>query len=248
MKKSRGFRSLLPASAVTIGLLFAATPPVYAARLVAVLFTGFSASSGSSDDSIGMETLNTTLQNTFGGNPNMPFSSEVFSWTEAQAAFNFINGFNDICHLVLIGHSFGGDTAIDDLATDLLLPNNQTVDLIIQIESVGIGDNQLPGNVKKGINYFQPGLDGDILFRETNVVGAMNINAEQLLGKELTHTNIDNDPDLYQQIITDMRKSTSVPESNSTLSLLTIGTLGAASTLKRKHKQKSTEKETTKVG
>ncbi|MFN7908437.1 MAG: PEP-CTERM sorting domain-containing protein, partial [Microcystis sp.] len=40
-----------------------------------------------------------------------------------------------------------------------------------------------------------------------------------------------------------------VPEPTSTLSLLALGTLGAASTLKRKLKpSKSTEKETTKVG
>jgi hypothetical protein len=43
--------------------------------------------------------------------------------------------------------------------------------------------------------------------------------------------------------------STSVPEPTSTLSLLALGTLGAASTLKRKLKpSKSAEKETTKVG
>jgi hypothetical protein len=42
---------------------------------------------------------------------------------------------------------------------------------------------------------------------------------------------------------------TSVPEPSSTLSLLALGTLGAASTLKRKLKpSQSTEKETTKVG
>lgn len=43
--------------------------------------------------------------------------------------------------------------------------------------------------------------------------------------------------------------TTTVPESTSTLSLLALGTLGAASTFKRKLKPfKSTEKETTKVG
>jgi hypothetical protein len=40
----------------------------------------------------------------------------------------------------------------------------------------------------------------------------------------------------------------SVPEPTSTLSLLVLGTLGTASALKRKQNQKSTEKETTKVG
>ena len=43
--------------------------------------------------------------------------------------------------------------------------------------------------------------------------------------------------------------STSVPEPTSTLGFLALGTLGAASTLKRKLKpSKSAEKETTKVG
>ncbi|MDJ0545043.1 MAG: PEP-CTERM sorting domain-containing protein, partial [Microcystis sp. M53601_WE4] len=40
-----------------------------------------------------------------------------------------------------------------------------------------------------------------------------------------------------------------VPEPTSILGLLALGTLGAASTLKRKLKpSKSTEKETTKIG
>jgi hypothetical protein len=44
-------------------------------------------------------------------------------------------------------------------------------------------------------------------------------------------------------------RHTTVPEPTSTLSLLALGTLGAASTLKRKLKpSQSTEKETTKVG
>jgi hypothetical protein len=42
---------------------------------------------------------------------------------------------------------------------------------------------------------------------------------------------------------------TTVPESSSTFGLFTLGTLGVASTLKRKLKSsKSTEKETTKIG
>lgn len=49
--------------------------------------------------------------------------------------------------------------------------------------------------------------------------------------------------------VTSFDKFTSVPEPNSVLSFLTLGTLGAASTLKRKLKpSKSTEKENIKVG
>lgn len=236
MKKFGFIRPFLSGSAIALGMLIVAMPPVYAARLVATLFTGFSASSGSSDGPSGMETLNTTLQNTFGGNPNMPFSSQVFSWTEAQAAFNFINGFNDICCLVLIGHSFGGDTAIDDLATDLLLPNNRMVDLTIQIDSVGNGDEQLPRNVKMGINYYQISTGSFEPQGEQNVMGAMNINVEQLFNDNtITHTSIDDNPRLHQLIVSNI-STKCVPEPASTLSLLALGIGSAASTLKRKQK------------
>ena len=51
------------------------------------------------------------------------------------------------------------------------------------------------------------------------------------------------------EIIGEHEVTAMVPESTSTLSLLALGTLGAASTLKRKLKpSKSTKKETTKVG
>jgi hypothetical protein len=65
-----------------------------------------------------------------------------------------------------------------------------------------------------------------------------------------TPQNISDDDLLYiQQNYINNSQWTSVPEPTSTLSLLAFGTLGAASTLKRKLKpSKSTTKETTKVG
>ncbi len=52
-----------------------------------------------------------------------------------------------------------------------------------------------------------------------------------------------------QGTLTGSNAPTSVPEPTSTLSLLALGTLGAASTLKRKLKSsQSTEKETTEIG
>jgi hypothetical protein len=56
-------------------------------------------------------------------------------------------------------------------------------------------------------------------------------------------------PATIQLVATAKADGKTVPEPTSTLSLLALGTLGAASTLKRKLKpSKSTEKETTKVG
>ncbi len=246
MKNAIFSHKLLSGTIIALATFFITTSPVYAVRLVTTLFTGFSASSGSNDDEGGLQILNTKLQNTFGGNPNKPFSSQVFAWTDANEALDFINSFDDLCCLVVIGHSFGGDTAIDDFATDLLLPANQMVDLLIQIDSVGSGDEQLPNNVKNGINYYQISEGTFEPQGAQNVMGSMNINVEQLFtDNSITHTSIDNDPRLHQQIIQDIRRIKGIPEPTSTLSLLTLITLGAASTLKRK--LKPLKKDKTKV-
>ena len=184
---------------IVIGVLLAAPGTAHASRLVVVLFTGFSASSGNT----GMETLNTELQARFGGNPAMPFSSMVFGHTQQQAAFNFINGFDDVCCIVLIGHSLGGDSVIE-LAADFLAPRR--VGLTIQIESIGVGDEVLPANVNRGINYYQ--VSTGLLEPQgaMNVVGAANINVEVLFDDtSITHTSIDDDPRLHERILEDIR-------------------------------------------
>lgn len=190
----------------TASLLFTSSPS-YAARLVVVLVTGFSANSGSNDNSSGLELLNQKLQDEFGNNPDKPFSSQVFDWDQASKAFNYIKTFDDVWNLVLIGHSFGGDTIIDNLATDRLLPNNIMVDLTVQIDSVEIlgGDNKIPSNVKMGINYYQKGgIEG-----EDKVKGAMNNNVEKLFNDPgINHTSIDDDPRLQALIIEDIKAKT----------------------------------------
>lgn len=187
------------ASMIILGALLAVPGTAHASRLVVVLFTGFSASG----DNTGMQTLNTTLQAQFGGNPAMPFSSMVFGHSEQQAAFNFIDGFNDVCCIVLIGHSLGGDAVIE-LSADFLAPRR--VDLTIQIDSVGVGDEVLPANVDRGINYYQVSTGALEPQGAMNVVGATNINVEVLFGDDtITHTSIDDDPRLHDQIIKDIQ-------------------------------------------
>lgn len=197
---------------ITVASLLFTSSPSYAARLVTVLVTGFSASSDSNDDPSGLKVLNQKLQNEFGNNPDKPFSSKVFDWDQAGKAFDYINSFDDVWHLVLIGHSFGGDTIIDDLATDRLLPNNIMVDLTIQIDSVGSGDEKLPDNVKMGINYYQISTGTFEPQGEQNVMGAMNINVEELFDdKTITHTTIDGsnkDGRLHDLIIEDIKAKT----------------------------------------
>ena len=130
--------------------LVAAPQVAEADRTVTVLFTGFGAAPGNA----GMDDLDATLASVFGGNPTQSFSSQVFAYTEQQEAFDFIDGFTDMGCLVLIGHSFGADSAIE-LVTDFLSPAGIPVDLLIQLDSVGIDDDVLPPGVFEGFNYYQ---------------------------------------------------------------------------------------------
>ncbi len=84
---------------------------------------------------------------------------------------------------------------------------------------LNVGDTQIR------IDSTNPSNDDNIFFVGINLTAKADVCVD--------------DPDLCK----------TVPEPTSTLSLLALGTLGAASTLKRKLKpSKSTEKETTKVG
>lgn len=175
-----------------------------------VLFTGFGENPSNSET--GMNQLNTRLQEQFGGNHNSPFNSSVFSYSQEQEALSYINRFSDARSLGIVGYSFGGDSAFD-LARQL-----PAVNLLVSIDSVGLSlgssDEVLPGNVTKGINYYQsnPSLqDGSLIERlseaavtqlvEKDVEGAENINVETLFNDQtITHTSIDNDKRLHTLI------------------------------------------------
>ena len=160
-----------------------------------VFFNGFGASAG---PSTGLGILNTTLSNS--GIPN--YLGKVFEWTQRQQAADWVNQqAGNRSTLVLIGHSFGGNSALQ-LASGFL--NGITVDLTIQIDPVknlysGANDI-LPANVDVGINYYQPTGLFDI-HGESNVQGATNVDVEVLFSDpSITHTSIDNDSRLHTLI------------------------------------------------
>ena len=122
------------------------------AQTVAVLFNGLSARLGG-PGSTGMDQLEEKLTDAFGNDLSRPFSAEVFEFYEGREALEFINEFNRHSCLILIGHSAGGDAAIQ-LASDLT-GDVGSVALLIQLDSVGLADSHLPDRVERGVNYFQ---------------------------------------------------------------------------------------------
>lgn len=170
-------------------------------RAVVVLFRGLQGvSSGlqafsSGADPAGMDHLHEDLLASFTVDSGRRFSSRVFAHDEGDDALDFVDDFSDIGCLVLIGHSFGADEAIELAGDQRLVP---AVDLLVQIDSRGVGNSVLPAGVRRGFHYFQVDtievVGMTLEFRATPVRRSRNIPVEFVYGvspSDIIHTNID---------------------------------------------------------
>ena len=193
-------------------------------RIVTVVFRGwYTDPSGTA----GMDHLAASLS--AARTDNQPFSIGVFAHSEREQAFDFVRSFTDRSCLIVIGHSWGGDAAME-LARQHLVPAGIDIDLLIQLDSVGLEDDRLPEGVQ-GVNYFQH--DTRLQWRlliQNSVDGASDIPVEHAYGVPdniVTHTTIDDplfgftrahyeryfesQPDLHARISDDVEAACSLP-------------------------------------
>lgn len=182
----------------------------------------------------GLGTLQRRIQEEMSKYPNVSLNSQIYTWEGKQEALADIENAIEnkkLDSLIIIGHSFGADTA-NSLAHTLSnwegepylmsRPTSIGVDMLIQIDSVGAGDNTFPTNVGNLINYFQTSErmfapeQGVLLSPEEEILlperpnrvvedyipGAENIDATARFDRTLTHTNIDNSEPIHQDIVT----------------------------------------------
>lgn len=122
-------------------------PPVHFLKKPAVIFIeGFSAFGISNGDGI------TEMAENFPG-------AKKFSWTDHKDIIQEIKKHAPNQPLIMVGHSFGGDTAIE-VASELNSAKNgfREVDLLVSIDAVGMNKTIIPINVKSNLNYFGEGL------------------------------------------------------------------------------------------
>ena len=122
-------------------------PPVHFLKKPAVIFIeGFSAFGISNGDGI------TEMAENFPG-------AKKFSWTDHKDIIQEIKKHAPNQPLIMVGHSFGGDTAIE-VASELNSAKNgfREVDLLVSIDAVGMNKTIIPVNVKSNLNYFGEGL------------------------------------------------------------------------------------------
>lgn len=89
---------------------------------------------------------------------NFP-GAKKFDWTDHDKIVAEIKKHAPNQPVVLVGHSFGGDTAIE-VANELNSAKNlfRPVDLLVSIDAVGMNKTIIPVNVKSNLNFFGEGL------------------------------------------------------------------------------------------
>jgi len=89
---------------------------------------------------------------------NFP-GAKRFSWNEQDSILEEIKKHAPDQPVVLVGHSFGGDTAVE-LANALNTVKNgfRSIDLLVSIDSVGMNHSIIPMNVKRNLNFFGEGV------------------------------------------------------------------------------------------
>jgi hypothetical protein len=121
--------------------------------------------------------------------------------------------------------------------------------LVFQGDGVlSTSDFQIPATSVGTVSYSPP-LDTSVSFSLdiTNIVQSLIDGGNSFIGVRFEALN-EQAPSQLLSSSPPTLELTTVPEPASTLSLLALGTLGAASTLKRKLKPTKSEKETEKVG
>jgi pimeloyl-ACP methyl ester carboxylesterase len=161
-------------------------------------------------------------------------SGRVFPWDQESAAADFVRSLNRLDELVVVGHSFGGDSALEFANT---LTPGRPIDLLVTLDAACVlcpGGTVKPANVLQEVELYHTPNAGDSplvppflerlsnpdqsfnltdLFNEPNNQSCLND-----IGGTVTHTNISNSACVHRMI------------GGAALSLFQTGTLPSLST------------------
>jgi len=89
---------------------------------------------------------------------NLP-GAKRFSWDEKDKIVDEIKKHSPEQPVILVGHSFGADSAVE-IANNLNTLQNgfRNIDLLVSIDSVGLNHSIIPMNVKRNLNFFGEGV------------------------------------------------------------------------------------------
>ncbi len=118
--------------------------------------------------------------------------SRIYGWDQQDEIIKEIKKVALNQPVILVGHSFGGDTAIEIAdALDSLEHGFRPVDLLVTMDAVGFKNDVIPQNVRKHLNIFGESSlvlnDGPHVARRHEMTDVKNILSP------LDHTDLDDD-------------------------------------------------------
>jgi hypothetical protein len=124
--------------------------------------------------------------------------SRFYGWNQQKEIINEIEKRDKSQPVILVGHSFGGDSAVE-IANELnsLEKGFRKVDLLVTIDSIGVNNDIIPQNVKKNLNYISESWlsDGPNIARD-----AKKTQIENYLRND-SHTELDDAVEVQSQIL-----------------------------------------------
>lgn len=137
-----------------------------------------------------------------------------FSWNEKDKILDEIKKHAPDQPVVLVGHSLGGEAAVD-IANDLNSAKNafRNVDLLVSIDSVGFNNTIIPMNVKRNLNFFEEG--GFIPFLHGNPTVARNTDYTEVVNelRSEMHSKIDDSPEVQYKIFEHINQTLNRPNN-----------------------------------
>ncbi|MES2525898.1 MAG: hypothetical protein V4598_02380 [Bdellovibrionota bacterium] len=126
--------------------------------------------------------------------------SRIYGWDQKDEIIKEIKKVALNQPVVLVGHSFGGDTAIEIAdALDSLEHGFRPVDLLVTMDAVGFKNDVIPQNVRKHLNIFGESSlflnDGPHVARRHEMTDVKNILSP------LDHTDLDDDKGNQYEIV-----------------------------------------------
>jgi hypothetical protein len=136
--------------------------------------------------------------------------ARIYGWDQHDEIIEEIKKREQGQPIVLVGHSFGGDTAIEVAdQLDSLEHGFRKVDLLVTIDAVGFDNDIIPQNVKKHLNVFGENdfflNDGPHVARRHEMTNVKNILSPR------DHTELDDDKEVQFEVVNLIKETLSKP-------------------------------------
>ena len=127
--------------------------------------------------------------------------ARLYGWDQKSEIIERIEQTHPDYPVILVGHSLGGDTAVD-VANELdsLDHNFRKVDLLVTLDAVGFNNDIIPQNVKEHLNVFG---ERDVFFLNDGPHVARRHEKTEVKNilSPLEHTELDDAKDIQYEIV-----------------------------------------------